>query len=104
MRKENTNQTEVEEAVAEGIRAYLNPISGGADGNGWPFGGALYKSELYQAAEGIEGVEFIEGIILGSVDANNGSIIVTPHENKIEIGGTELIKIGLLTVTAKLDN
>jgi predicted phage baseplate assembly protein len=37
-------------AVEDALRAYLHPLTGGADGLGWSFGGTLFFGELYRRA------------------------------------------------------
>jgi predicted phage baseplate assembly protein len=46
--------TEVETA----LDGFLDPLDG-YDGDGWPFGRPVYKSELYEVIEGIEGVDVV---------------------------------------------
>ena len=36
--------------VEDTLRAYLHPLTGGADGLGWPFGGSIFYGELYRRA------------------------------------------------------
>lgn len=45
--------------VRERLRAFLNPISGGRDGTGWPFGCELFHSEIASVVEDVEGVDYI---------------------------------------------
>jgi uncharacterized phage protein gp47/JayE len=42
------------------IRKYVNPLTGGADGKGWPFGRTLHKSDLIKVVESVQGVDFVE--------------------------------------------
>ena len=37
-------------AVEDALRAWLHPLTGGADGLGWPFGGTIFFGELYRRA------------------------------------------------------
>ncbi|HEX6341183.1 putative baseplate assembly protein [Umezawaea sp.] len=41
----------VSAAVDAALRGYLDPLTGGDDGTGWPFGGALRPSALLRAAQ-----------------------------------------------------
>ncbi len=41
----------VRDNVVEALRRFLDPLVGGADGHGWPFGGALRPSQLSSAAQ-----------------------------------------------------
>jgi hypothetical protein len=38
----------VRAALEARIDAFLSPLTGGAKGDGWPFGGAIYFSDLYR--------------------------------------------------------
>jgi predicted phage baseplate assembly protein len=54
----------VRKRVVDALREFLNPLTGGHDGAGWPFGRPVYKSEIYQLIEGIAGVVCVEQISL----------------------------------------
>jgi hypothetical protein len=95
VRKENTNKQQVAKDVTAGIKTYLNPLNGGVDQTGWPFGRSLYKSEMYAIVENIEGVDHVESIFFRATDE------ATTTENQIDIGERKLIKIDDLKVTTK---
>ncbi len=40
--------TEVAERVEQMLLTYFHPLRGGDDGQGWPFGGTIYYSRVYQ--------------------------------------------------------
>jgi hypothetical protein len=40
------------------LNQFLSPINGGPDGTGWPFGRAVYPSEIYQIIDTVEGVDY----------------------------------------------
>ncbi|MEX0759457.1 MAG: putative baseplate assembly protein, partial [Tistlia sp.] len=50
---------DIEAAVA----TYLHPLTGGADGQGWPFGGTLFYGELYRRAL-LAGVERLPELVV----------------------------------------
>ncbi|NIM16384.1 MAG: hypothetical protein GTO45_30700 [Candidatus Aminicenantes bacterium] len=56
--KENIDQTLLEERVRQRLRVFLHPISGGIDGNGWPFGRDVVISEIYRLIEETPGVDY----------------------------------------------
>jgi len=60
-------ESTVKEAVIEALKSFLNPITGGKDSNGWPFGRSVYISEIYELIEGVEGVDYIESGKLKSI-------------------------------------
>ncbi len=41
------------------LSRFLDPLRGGADGNGWPFGRAVYVSEIYELLETVPGVDHV---------------------------------------------
>jgi predicted phage baseplate assembly protein len=52
----------VEAQVLDRLYRYLNPLTGGAEGSGWPFGRSLFVSDVYQCLQGIPDVQFIRGV------------------------------------------
>ncbi len=49
----------VKEAVELKLRTYFDPLLGGDDGAGWPFGGALRYSKIVQRIFAVEGVDSV---------------------------------------------
>ncbi len=78
----------LEQAVAARLEAFLNPYVGGVEGKGWPFGRALYLSDLYACVQRIEGVEYIKELRMSWLDQQN-----RPHaeDHKIELLDHEVI-------------
>ncbi|MBE0430681.1 MAG: putative baseplate assembly protein [Dehalococcoidia bacterium] len=65
---------------------YINPVCGGLDGSGWPFGRSLSLAELYAALQGIPRVDYIEEVSIFPVDAEadqrqeaTTTIVVPPY-------------------------
>ena len=54
------------------IRDYLDPLLGGPDGDGWPFGRDLYLSEMQSVVQSIQGVEYAQDVTLYQVDIQTG--------------------------------
>jgi hypothetical protein len=50
----------------DAIRAFLDPLAGGVDGAGWPFGRALFRSELFRVLEGVDGIDHVAALRLGA--------------------------------------
>jgi predicted phage baseplate assembly protein len=51
---------------------FLNPITGGPNGDGWPFGRHLYPSDVYACLQSVRGIEFIESLRLYQVKSATG--------------------------------
>ena len=52
--------------IRETLNAYLDPITGGNDGEGWPFGRTVFKSEIYRILAAVDGVECVDRVALKS--------------------------------------
>ncbi|MFO7995875.1 MAG: putative baseplate assembly protein [Dehalococcoidia bacterium] len=72
--------------VEKRLYNYINPICGGMDRTGWPFGRSLSLSELYAALQEIPRVDYIEDVAIFPVDPDTDqrqeattTITVPPH-------------------------
>jgi predicted phage baseplate assembly protein len=68
---------DVQQRAEEALYRYLNPYVGGPRGDGWPFGRALNRSEIYGLLQRIKGVEFVEDVQM-SVSESGGGINLQP--------------------------
>jgi predicted phage baseplate assembly protein len=50
----------IQKEALEALYGYLNPISGGPDGDGWPFGRPVQSGEVYGLLQRIRGVDMVE--------------------------------------------
>lgn len=48
----------------EALYKFLNPLTGGDDGRGWPFGRPVYKSDIYKLIEDVPGVVCVDQVSL----------------------------------------
>jgi predicted phage baseplate assembly protein len=60
----DVDQKIIEKEVYDRLYKFLNPITGGNDGKGWPFGRNLFSSDVYQCLQGIKNIQFLRGIEL----------------------------------------
>ncbi|HEX6673741.1 MAG TPA: hypothetical protein VF486_01765 [Actinomycetes bacterium] len=54
----------VQRTAEAAVREFLSPLRGGDTGTGWPFGRAVYRSELYQLLEDTPGVDHVRRLLL----------------------------------------
>ncbi len=66
------NPAEVEAQVLARLHRFLNPLTGGTDGNGWPFGRTLFVSDVYQSLQGMPNLEFVRQVELFTTSPGNG--------------------------------
>lgn len=50
------------------LYAYLDPLTGGAHGEGWPFGRPLRAGEIFAALQRVPGVELVDEVLLHPAD------------------------------------
>jgi predicted phage baseplate assembly protein len=50
--------------IVAALNAFFHPLTGGPDGNGWPFGRDVYRSEVLQRIARIDGVDHVVSLAL----------------------------------------
>jgi predicted phage baseplate assembly protein len=55
---------QVIEALKQRLSAFIDPVKGGTDGQGWAFGRAVFKSEIYEVLAAVEGVQCVDRVTL----------------------------------------
>jgi hypothetical protein len=59
--------------AVQAVRNFFHPITGGPDGKGWPFGRDVYVSEMYELLDKVEGVNYVENVVLTAPNRPDGS-------------------------------
>jgi predicted phage baseplate assembly protein len=62
----------VQDRALQALNRYLNPLTGGPDGTGWPFGRPVQAGEIFAVLQGISGVELVEEVRLFGADPITG--------------------------------
>lgn len=89
----DSNAASVHAAIIATLNAFLDPLTGGPSGNGWPFGRDVYRVEIMQLITEVEGVDYVTGLTLAadgaSPNCGNLSIcagsLVSPGAHQIAI-------------------
>jgi predicted phage baseplate assembly protein len=68
----NMDMNKAQETIENRLYQFLNPIVGGASGEGWEFGRDLYKSDIVAALQGLPGVEVVHEVELFPVTWGSG--------------------------------
>jgi predicted phage baseplate assembly protein len=58
----------VSEAASAALLGFLHPLTGGADGTGWPFGEDIFHADLYDRLLAVGGVRLVRGLIVTLAD------------------------------------
>lgn len=78
----------VYDAALARLYRFLNPITGGPDGDGWPFGRDLFLTDVYAQLQAVASVALIERIVLYADDVSR------EKEQMVEVGEYALIISG----------
>jgi predicted phage baseplate assembly protein len=65
--------------ATEALYRYLNPIVGGPDGDGWPFGRPVQVGEFFAVLQQLPGVDLVEEVRLFGADPTTGD-----HGNAVQ--------------------
>ncbi|MGK7944659.1 MAG: putative baseplate assembly protein [Microcystaceae cyanobacterium] len=80
------------EQVEIELYRFLNPITGGLEGTGWPFGRPVYSSDIVKLLQTIRGIRYIETVqLFGIQQTATGWERYLPVEPKIDPGALGLI-------------
>ena len=74
------NRTRVQEAIVASLNALLDPLTGGPQGTGWPFGRDVYRTEILQTIVRTPGVNHVISMDLLSAgcEPQCGNICLKP--------------------------
>ena len=80
----------VREVVRETVRAFLSPLVGGFEGEGWPLGRPVDAQELLAVAARVSGVSRINGVLLAEGDG--------AATDAVDVEGLELPRVLAVSV------
>ncbi|MET8644812.1 putative baseplate assembly protein [Streptomyces sp. NPDC004074] len=91
---------EVRAAALDCLYTYLDPLTGGAEGRGWPFGRPLRTGDVFAALQRVPGVELVDDVELCPADPLTGrrgeptdridlagSALLFPYDHRIRVIG-----------------
>jgi predicted phage baseplate assembly protein len=79
----------VEDEARAALYGYFNPLTGGPDGKGWPFGRPINVGEAYAVLQRVEGIELVEEARLYGADPLTGKR--GEAVSRIELNPTSLV-------------
>jgi hypothetical protein len=78
---------DVQTTAIEQLQQYFNPLPGGGpQREGWPFGRAIYLSEIYEQLESVDGVDYVQDVRVLHVATSGEAISVDRTAVGIQIG------------------
>jgi predicted phage baseplate assembly protein len=82
---------EVRARVRARLLAFLNPLVGGPEGKGWPFGRDLFAADLMAALLTVPGVDFVRSVRLFPVVYDNGQFNRLEEVNELALSAQGVV-------------
>jgi hypothetical protein len=83
----------LQQRVRDAIDAFFDPLTGGPDGSGWPFGRDVYRSEVLQVIDETPGIDHVlslafvavgQGPVCGNLCVPQAGLVAAgPHEIEV---------------------
>ncbi|MBB0246761.1 putative baseplate assembly protein, partial [Streptomyces alkaliphilus] len=67
-----TDTDRVRRETHDALHRHLDPLTGGVDGRGWPFGRPIQAGELFAVLQRVPGVELVDRVTLHPADPISG--------------------------------
>jgi len=94
------NHREIEVRAREALESYLNPCFGGPDGHGWPFGKALYESEIMAVLSRLPEIDYVKRVEIRVDNPNRAApgealpgAALTLHPYEVLCSGNHVVRI-----------
>jgi len=58
----------VKDRIEAKLKNFIDPLTGGQDGKGWPFGRSIFPSEIYEMIDDVTGVDYASEVLLRAND------------------------------------
>jgi predicted phage baseplate assembly protein len=77
---EGVSTNALQDRVVAALNEFLDPLTGGPEGTGWPFGRNVYRSEILQVIDGVSGVDHVLAMALVAQgrEAQCGNVCLSP--------------------------
>jgi predicted phage baseplate assembly protein len=62
----------IEAEALDALYGFINPLTGGPEGRGWPFGRPVHVGEVFAVLQRVRGVEMVEDVRLFGADPVSG--------------------------------
>jgi predicted phage baseplate assembly protein len=71
--RKRTNKEALQDTITKKLYTLINPVNGGPESDGWPWGRGLYHSEIMSLVQGVDGVEYVESVRFFVIDTVTGT-------------------------------
>ncbi|GJG89723.1 hypothetical protein tb265_49040 [Gemmatimonadetes bacterium T265] len=85
---------DVVDAARAALAGFLHPLTGGPDGEGWPFGRDVYLSDVAALLARVPGLDYVETLALRVDGVAAGERVAVPPDRLVVAGGLRLTLAG----------
>lgn len=85
---------DVVDAARAALASFLHPLTGGPDGNGWPFGRDVYLSDVAALIERVPGLDYVETLALSVNGVLAAERVAVPRDQLVVSGVLQLTLCG----------
>jgi predicted phage baseplate assembly protein len=85
----DADRDRVERDAVAALFGYFNPLTGGPDGRGWPFGRPVQVGEVYAVLGRVPGIDFVDEAVLFRVNPVTGEL--SEPQERIDLEHTHLV-------------
>jgi predicted phage baseplate assembly protein len=94
---ERTDTTALQQRIVDALNEFFDPLRGGPEKTGWPFGRDVYRSEVLQVIDEVPGVDYVLALEIAAdgCPPHCGNVcipptaLVVPGSHDIEVAGGE---------------
>lgn len=90
---------DLEPRALAALRRFLDPLHGGEQNDGWPFGRDVYVSEIYQLLDQLAGVDYVTRVEVTSSDPLRLLTNAQGEAIGVAVKPHELVRVGSLALT-----
>ena len=76
--KKRVSEAEARESIRRALEEFLDPVFGGPDGKGWPFGRSIFPSEISRQLAKVAGVDYVTRIAINNSEP--GKALKLPYD------------------------
>lgn len=91
--KRKIGPEKVTKRVKEALESFLDPLRGGEDERGWPFGRPVYLSEIYQIIDEVEGVDYATGVSISAEEYHQKGDVLKIQPTALVYSGEHQIEV-----------
>ena len=92
----------VEKLISRELTRFFEPLHGGPQRSGWPFGRSVYTSDIYRLVETIEGVDYVTAVEFDIADPSRLHRNEAGEAVEVRLHPEELVRVRVSSVVFDL--